>query len=83
MSKELELKEEWLQSKVFITDTKTICECQQCDTNRHNAADWWLDVRYKELSTILAFIEGIDDSGGGNGRRLKIQIVDFIKNRME
>lgn len=36
--------------------------------------------RQEEIARIVKMIEAIDDSGGGSGRRLKIQLLDQLKH---
>jgi len=37
-------------------------------------------IRQETINEVVKIVEAIDDSGGGSGRRIKIQLLEKLKN---
>jgi len=79
MSKKKELRGEFI--KEFVTPS--------LNTNANEVtilskfADWWLSKYEAELKEIQESISKIDDTGGGNGRRIKVLMLAMIDEKLK
>lgn len=77
-------QEEW-ESELKKEYLDWTCIEKEYESTENEQSDWWLG-KCKSLLTsqreqIVEEIEKIDVSGGGSGRRLKEQIINYLKNK--